>query len=43
MAVMADYNYNYREDGKSAGSGSFSSFGMRTQFEFSHMKVGVLR
>jgi len=34
MSVMADYNYNYRDAGKSAGSGSFSSFGMRTQFEF---------
>ena len=34
MSIMGDYVYNYRDAGKSAGSGGFSSFGMRTQFEF---------
>ncbi|NBS90443.1 hypothetical protein EBS67_10645 [bacterium] len=34
MSVMGDYVFNYRDAGNSSGSGSFSSFGMRTQFEF---------
>lgn len=34
MLIMADYIYNYRDAGKSIGSGGFSSFGVRTQFEF---------
>ena len=34
MSILGDYVYNYRDAGKSAGSGGFSSFGMRTQFEF---------
>jgi len=34
MSILGDYVYNYRDAGKSSGSGSFSSVGMRTQFEF---------
>ena len=34
MSILGDYVYNYRDAGKSGGSGGFSSFGMRTQFQF---------
>ncbi|MSR31091.1 MAG: hypothetical protein EXR99_06235 [Gemmataceae bacterium] len=34
MLVMADYVYNLRQTEQLGGSGTFSSFGIRTQFDF---------
>ena len=34
MLMMADYVYTIRTLGDPTGSGNFSSFGIRTQFEF---------